>query len=391
MLAPHAAGAAVDERIEGVRVSRFRYLWPASQETVCYGGGALVNLRQNRSNIAKLPALIAAEWLATARHVRKDYDLINSHWILPQGLVAGFMPRRIPNVVTAHGGDVFGLQGGVLAKAKRVALRRADAVTCNSSVTESAVHEIAPGVSTRRIPMGVDVTRVPDPAVVAELRSRHRRNDGPLLVFVGRLVDEKGFADFLAAIAELAPRRKDVTGLVVGDGQDRAVAERLARELGIADRVHFAGWVDPADVPSHVAAADVFLAPSRRGSDGWVEAQGLSIIEAMALGVPVVASASGGIVDTIDDGESGLLVPERSPDAIALAVERYLDDAALRASGSQRGAPKSRAIASPTKPAPRPSPTSFARCSRSGSDPGPRGRYDWARRSKELTVAEVGA
>lgn len=337
VLAPHAAGAAVDERIEGVRVSRFRYLWPAAQETVCYGGGALVNLRQNRSNVAKLPPLVAAEWFATARRARKGYDVVNSHWILPQGFVAGFLPGHVPNVVTAHGGDVFGLQGGLLARAKRVALRRADAVTCNSSVTESAVHEIAPGVETRRIPMGVDVARVPDPTLVAELRARHRRNDGPLLVFVGRLVDEKGFADFLAAIAKLAPRLENVTGLVVGDGQDRGVAERLADELGIADRVHFAGWVDPAAVASHVAAADVFVAPSRRGPDGWVEAQGLSIIEAMALGVPVVASASGGIVDTIDDGESGLLVPERSPDAIAAAVERYLDDAALREQVRVRG------------------------------------------------------
>jgi glycosyltransferase involved in cell wall biosynthesis len=329
VLAPHAEGAASHEIIDGVRVDRFRYMWPASAETVCYGGGALVNLRQNRRDLAKLPPLIAAEWMATTRHA-KSYDLINSHWILPQGLVAGFVPRRIPNVVTAHGGDVFGLQGRALAAAKRVALQRADAVTCNSSVTEAAVHGIAPAISTNRIPMGIDVSRSADPDRVHALRARFRRGVGPLLVFVGRLVDEKGIEDFLAALAQLAARRPDATGLVVGEGQDRADAEKLAVDLGIAERVHFVGWADAAEVPSYIAAGDVFVAPSRRGPDGWIEAQGLSVIEAAALGVPVVAAACGGVVDTIEDGVSGLLVPERAPAAIAEAVERYLDDDDLR-------------------------------------------------------------
>jgi glycosyltransferase involved in cell wall biosynthesis len=304
-------------------------MWPASGETVCYGGGALVNLRQNRRDLAKLPALIAAEWLATTRHA-KNYDLINSHWILPQGLVAGFVPRRIPNVVTAHGGDVFGLQGRALAAAKRVALQRADAVTCNSSVTEAAVLGIAPSISTNRIPMGIDVSRSADPDQVRALRARFRRGDGPLLVFVGRLIDEKGIEDFLTALAQLTARRPDATGLVVGEGQDRADAEKQAVDLGIAERVHFVGWADSAEVPSYIAAGDVFVAPSRRGPDGWIEAQGLSVIEAAALGVPVVAAACGGVVDTIEDGVSGLLVPERAPAAIAEAVERYLDDDDLR-------------------------------------------------------------
>jgi glycosyltransferase involved in cell wall biosynthesis len=178
--------------------------------------------------------------------------------------------------------------------------------------------------------MGIDVTRVPDPDLVSALRERFRRTNGPLLVFVGRLVEEKGYADFLAALARVATHRPDATGLVVGDGQDRAHAERLAIDLGIAERVRFTGWVESAEVPSYIAAGDVFLAPSRRGPDGWIEAQGLSIVEAMALGTPVVAAACGGIVDTIDDGVSGLLVPERAPEAIAAAVERYLTDDDLR-------------------------------------------------------------
>jgi len=225
---------------------------------------------------------------------------------------------------------VFGLQGRALTSAKRLALRRADAVTCNSSVTERAIQDIAPGLTLHRIPMGVRASFAADPELTRRLRARLRRGDGPLLAFVGRVVEEKGYADFLAALQQVAERHPDATGVVVGEGQDRAAAERLASDLGVESRVHFAGWVDAADVPSYLAASDVFLAPSRRASDGWIEAQGLTVIEAMLAGVPVVASMSGGIVDTIDDGLTGLLVPERAPDALAAAVDRIADDAGLR-------------------------------------------------------------
>src|SRR5215211_5643100 len=119
-LAPHAEGAATSEVLEGVPVHRFRYLWTDAAQTVCYSGGALVNLRRSPANRFKLPALVAAEWAAlTRRGGSGRYDLVHAHWVLPQGLVATVPRRRVPVVVTAHGGDVFGLRGRVLARAKR--------------------------------------------------------------------------------------------------------------------------------------------------------------------------------------------------------------------------------------------------------------------------------
>jgi glycosyltransferase involved in cell wall biosynthesis len=323
VLAPHAEHARSREELDGVHVERFRYLWPARAQTVCYGGGALINLRRDRRNLMKLPALVGAEWAATARRIGRA-DLVNAHWILPQGFVAGTIPGRTPHVVTVHGGDIFGLQGKALARAKRWSLLRADAVTCNSSITERAVNALAPEVVPARIPMGASTSSPPDPQLTRRLREQYRRGTGPLLVFVGRIVEEKGFEEFLGAVAALERTFPDVTGLVVGDGQQRSDAEQHSRDLDIADRVHFAGWVDSGAVPSHMAAGDVFVAPSKRGPDGWVEAQGLSVVEAMLAGVPVVASASGGIVDTIDDGVTGLLVPEGDAEAIAASVRTLL-------------------------------------------------------------------
>jgi phosphatidyl-myo-inositol dimannoside synthase len=337
-LAPHAEGAAVREELEGVPVERFRYLWPPSAQTVCYSGGALVNLRRSRANQAKLPALVATEWAAIARRVaRGRYDLVHAHWLLPQGLVATAPPRRTPVVATAHGGDVFGLPGKALARAKRLALERADAVTANSSFTEAALRRLAPGLgAVARIPMGVDTT-APDPDQVAAVRAASRRGDGPFVAYAGRLVEEKGVDDLLRAVAALVGRRPDTTALVLGEGQDRGALEALAGELGLDGRVTFGGWAAPGAVAAALAAADVVAAPSRQGPDGWVEAQGLTVVEAMAAGTPVVATRSGGVGDAVVDGETGLLVDERSPDQLAAAIERLATDEALAARCVEQG------------------------------------------------------
>lgn len=333
VLAPHAAGAARHEVLHGVPVRRFRYLWPASQQTVCYQGGALINLRRHRTNWLKLPLLVFFEWLALmALLARRRYDLINAHWILPQGFVAvaaAWLFRK-PVVITVHGGDVFGLRGRLMAGFKRLALRRATAITVNSSATEAAVLEIAPGLpSIHRIPMGVSVPASPTEADAATLRNRFRRGEGPLLVFVGRLVEEKGLSDLIRALALLAAELPDATVMILGDGQERADMEALASRLGVSDRVHFLGWVESEEVPAYLAGADIFVGPSKRAANGWVEAQGLTFVEAMLAGTPVIATRSGGIPDAVRHEETGLLVPEGRPDEIAAAIRRLVADPPL--------------------------------------------------------------
>ena len=335
LLAPHASGAALEERLRGVHIERFRYFWPDSQQSVCYQGGALVNLRKKKLNYLKLPALLGAEFVAVARRLsRQPYDIVHSHWILPQGFVAmlarGF--RRVPHVVTVHGGDVFGLRGMALEWAKAVALRSADAVTVNSHYTAQAVDRLVTGLkSTHRIPMGV-ATRKFDPELIGraqQIREKYRTGAGPLVLFVGRIVDEKGVDDLLRATALVRHDCPDLRVLVVGEGQDRPDMEKLAKSLNIADRVDFTGWVDPSEIDAYFSAADIFVAPSRRAVDGWVEAQGLTVLEAMMARVPVVATRLGGVTDSVIHEETGLLVDERSPQQLADAICRLIADPRL--------------------------------------------------------------
>lgn len=344
VLAPHAPGAARQEVLEGVLVHRFRYFWPEDWQSVCYQGGALVNLRQERLNWLKLPALVFFEIWALFRLARRGtYDAIHAHWVLPQGFVAVLVGRllKIPVVITVHGGDVFALRGRVMRWFKRFSFRRAQAVTVNSSATGTVVRQLVPNYpALHRIPMGAAIPPPPDREELKRIRAAYRRAAGPLLLFVGRLVEEKGLGDLIEALTLLQAKRPDATLLVLGEGQERKRFERQVSAHGLAGSVHFLGWVQPVSLPAYMTAADIFVAPSKTGQDGWTEGQGLSIVEAMLCGTPVVASRSGGIVDTISDGETGLLVEEADPQAIAGAIRRYLSDPdrmqAIAEAGSKR-------------------------------------------------------
>jgi glycosyltransferase involved in cell wall biosynthesis len=169
-------------------------------------------------------------------------------------------------------------------------------------------------------------------------RIRVQLADGsPLVAFVGRLVPEKGIGDLIEAFEILARNGNDCRLVVIGDGPMRLELEDRVEQFDRAGRVHFLGWLESEAVADHLAAADMFVGPSRQAQDGWREAQGLTFAEAMLAGIPVIATRSGGIPDTVQDGETGLLVDENAPEQIAAAIERLLGDQGLAMRLSEQG------------------------------------------------------
>lgn len=150
-------------------------------------------------------------------------------------------------------------------------------------------------------------------------RAGHERAR-PLVVSVGRLRAPKDFLTLARALAALPAGSFEA--LIVGDGPDRPALESELRRLGLEDRVRLAGERD--DVPDLLASADVFVLSSV--SEGLP----VSVLEAMAAELPVVASRVGGVPELVADGETGFLVPPRDPQALAAALERLVDDGELR-------------------------------------------------------------
>jgi glycosyltransferase involved in cell wall biosynthesis len=170
-----------------------------------------------------------------------------------------------------------------------------------------------------RIYNGVDLSRYEQQEACCTLPEEYGMEPGSQLVgVVARLEPEKGHPTLLEAWPRVLRRVPDAYLLIVGEGSRREGLEAQARELRVAHRVVFTGRRD--DVPAVTAALDVAVLPSYR------EAQGLSILEAMALSRPVVASNVGGIPEMIEDGVTGLLVPPHDAEALAGAITRLLRD-----------------------------------------------------------------
>ncbi|MBI4003951.1 MAG: glycosyltransferase [Candidatus Omnitrophica bacterium] len=178
----------------------------------------------------------------------------------------------------------------------------------------------------RVIPNGVEFPGAPDPAV----RQRHRRQlrlteDAWLVGIVAQLYagPRKGHHVLFEAVRRLLPRWPTLHGVVIGDGPSRQSLEAQARALGIAERVRFVGL--QRDIPAWLSALDLFVLPSLE------EGAPIAVIEAMAAGCPIVATAVGGVPELITDHETGLLVPPGDVDALAEAIATLCADRVLAA------------------------------------------------------------
>jgi glycosyltransferase involved in cell wall biosynthesis len=270
---------AVD--VEVVSPASFRHFG------IAYGSGVVGNLRSAPWKAVLLPAFLGS-FARAARRAAHDADLVHAHW-LPSGAVA--LTTRKPFVVQLWGTDVE-LARRAPWLARRV-LERARLTICASNALADSARELG-AKAVRVIPSAVELPeRVGEPA------------DPPEVLFVGRLSPEKGILDLVQA-ADGIPLT------VAGDGPLR-------------DRVPGAlGFVQHTALPPLYERAAVVAVPSHR------EGFGVACAEAMAHARPVVASAVGGLLDLVVDGETGVLVPPRDVPALRGALERLLADPDLR-------------------------------------------------------------
>jgi len=250
--------------------------------------------------------------------------LVHSHASRAHGLVAlarvGLSPR--PVHVVSRRVD-FAVGTGVASRWKY--RRGADAYIAISEGVRAVL--VNGGVSAERVAVarsGVDVealARTPD---ASGLRAEFNVRAGEQIVGnIAALAPHKAQNDLLRAAAIVLAKRSDVRLFIVGDGELRDALRGLARELHIDQRVVFTGFRE--DARTFLRLFDVFVMSS------YLEGLGTSILDAQVLGVPVVATRTGGIPEVVEDGVNGLLVPPRSPDELAAALLRMLDDPALRA------------------------------------------------------------
>jgi glycosyltransferase involved in cell wall biosynthesis len=281
------AGTFVRDGVEALRADglEVRVVSPATFRHfgVAYGDGIVNNLRRAPWKIALLP-LFFLSFAIAARRASRGADVVHAHW-LPSALPATATGK--PFVLQLWGSDV-----ALARRARPLArwlVRRARIVVCASrSLAEDA-----------RLLGAGDVRVIPSPVPIPEAVGVP--DDPPHALYVGRLSDEKG-------VRELADAARGLPLVVVGDGPLRPI---------FPDAL---GFVPPHELGRHYERAAIVVVPSRR------EGYGMVAREAMAHGRPVVATAVGGLLDAVEDGVTGVLVPPRDPAALREAIAGLLAD-----------------------------------------------------------------
>ncbi len=228
---------------------------------------------------------------------------------------------RQPTVVSFHGADVMvELDKPHYRAATRETLAAARLVLVRSQSLAEAL--VALGCDQKKIRL----QRTGIPLAEILFRARIWPNDGVWSFFqAGRLIEKKGLKTSLRAFAAFHSKNSGATLTIAGEGPLQEELQTLARELGIAERVRFVGFLAQAQLREHFYQSHIFLHPSELGADGNQEGVPNAMLEAMASGLPVFATRHGGIPEAIEDGVSGVLVEERDHAALAAALLDWTD------------------------------------------------------------------
>jgi colanic acid/amylovoran biosynthesis glycosyltransferase len=271
---------------------------------------------------------------AFRRNGRRPYDIIHCHygWNGAAAVLLREMGVLTGKVVTTfHGTDISAF---VRRRGRHVygqLFRLGDLFLPVSERWRARLLEL--GCDERRIVvhrLGIDTARLRE---IQRLPGSGRAH----LLTVARLVEKKGLAYALQAVASVAPAWPSLRYTIVGDGPLRGSLERLASTLGIGDRVRFLGARTHEEVISSLADADIFILPSVTAQDGDQEGIPIALMEAMAAGLPVLATEHSGIPELVADGVSGYLVPERNAARLAERLAALLADPERRAAMGQAG------------------------------------------------------
>ena len=318
----------------GHSVAILSSLFPGLPERERSDGVAIDRLRVRRKKMDECtPIELASFMLRSIPAARRLADemkpsVVCAFFGIPGGPAAWRLRRRrgIPYVLSLRGSDVPRPELAAhqrLHALTRPLLRRmyrdaAGLIAVSDSLRRAAL-AVLPGARIEVIPNGVDTEQFKPPA------GRSGPADRPELLFVGRLREFKGVQDAIAALPALERALGRPARLtIIGDGPSRAALEAQAaalRAMGSNSEVRFLGWLDPAGLPAAYESASLLLLPS------YVEGHSNVILEALAAGLPCVASDVPGIRETVTDGREGFLIPPRDPDALARAAARALADA----------------------------------------------------------------
>ena len=270
---------------------------------------------------------INSRWMEALRD--HDPDLIHAHFF-NDGKDAVELGSRLqlPVVTTVHGHDITKYDNAIAqSRASRHFFERVDRVIAVSRyIARTALERGCPESKLVQHYIGIDLEK---------FTQQKAESEQPSLLFVGRLVEKKGCTYLLRAMEKLLPQFPEMELTIIGEGGLGRALQREVEERRL--RVDFVGAASPAEIRRQLARSWLFVAPSITASDGDSEGLGMVFLEAQAMQTPVVSFRSGGVVEAVEDGVTGLLCEERDVEQLAENIAALLDNSGLRHNMGQQG------------------------------------------------------
>jgi len=231
-------------------------------------------------------------------------------------------------IATIHGSDLFPLKTFVFRYLQKIVLNNCDICTVNSIATKNELIKRFPNFRNKliTIPMGVDTKLFES----KKLKHRSKRySDKQIILFVGRLNEQKGLEYLIEAINIAKDKIPDIKLLIIGEGNYKTTLKRLVDYLKISNCVEFLGAMSHKEIVYFYNLANIFVLPSITSKIG-TEGLGLVLLEAMAAKVPVIGTSTGGVRFIIKNKETGILVKEKNSEKLASAIVLLLSDKKLK-------------------------------------------------------------
>jgi len=322
VLCPAVDSIKAEAEINGVHIIRYRYAFPAGYQLIGGNKPTVPMIKEKPLLLFFVPFYIISQFFTLINVIRRHkIEVVNSHWIVPQGLLSALICWifRVKHVITMHSTDVY-LAGKIPFGRTlcRMADKKAAAVFIVSEFVKQRYDAILGRTSAANvIPMGVNDEKFHPHGEV--------KRDYNKILFVGRLHKIKGIDNLIRAIAVISKEIPSVKLEIAGGGEEKESLEKLVDELALRENVSFAGMVPNNELVHHYNSARCVAVPSLHLPSGETEGMPVVIIESMACGIPVIASDVGGISDIVQDGYNGFLFRHGSPEEIAEAIKKIFD------------------------------------------------------------------
>jgi len=323
LLAPTYKGLK-NHSIDGISVYRFRYA-PASLEFLTHDEGAPSKISRNPFlQLLAIPYIISGSIKALFLCLKLKPDIMHVHWPFPHAFMAYFAAFfcKIPVVLNFHGAELLLIKKKKWIKPiLKLFIKKANLIFANSSFTAKKIKEI--------FNREVEISPYGTTLGVCAKRDKSASQSKFKVLFVGRHIERKGIEYLIKAAAMLDSAKFEIR--IAGQGN---LTEKLKEQAtkDALEQVVFLGKLSTEDLENEYKNADCFILPAIIDSKGDTEGLGVVLIEAAQYGLPIIASDVGGIPDVVIDKKTGLLIPEKNPDAIVKAIKELSENENLRKS-----------------------------------------------------------